>query len=212
VDGTSGNCRRERRPRGGERYSTKRGNVAADSLYMKNHCLRMKPQVWVRSAKAEVLTGKAATRPRSQSGPFAALSRAYHGTAPRMPGAADITGVMAATTAAVVPDRALLVRQGAVIGERWRRISDAGFVQPELTHDGLWPSFFDRIAERPCGARDPYPTDEAQRIPPSSNHQPPAQRCTILPLPAPSLRTAIRLPAKRRKIARHSTSLRFLTV
>ena len=36
--------------RGGERYSTKRGNLAADLLHMKNHRLRMKPQVWVRSA------------------------------------------------------------------------------------------------------------------------------------------------------------------
>src|SRR5207253_2559043 len=48
--------------RGGGRYSTERGNFAADSLHMKNHRLRMKPQVWLRSAKAEAMTREAVTR------------------------------------------------------------------------------------------------------------------------------------------------------
>jgi hypothetical protein len=104
-----------------------RGYFAAASLHMKNHRLRMKPQVWVRRAKAEALARKAVTR--ALEGDPAALRPCLERiTAPRrectvqldlppIRAAADNTGVVTAITAAVAQHRALLVRHGAVIGE-----------------------------------------------------------------------------------------------
>jgi hypothetical protein len=75
----------------------------------------------------------------------------------------------------------------------------AGSVERSDRGAAMWPGTLVRRVRPQC-------------IPPSPNHQMPAERCTILPLPAPSLRTPIRLPAKCRKITRHSTSLRSLTI
>jgi len=113
--------------RGGERHFTERGNFAADSLHMKNHRLRMKPQVWARSAEAEASARRALMR--APAGDPAALrlclerilaprrERPVQLDLPPIRAAADNTGVVTAITTAVVPHRALLVRQGAVIGE-----------------------------------------------------------------------------------------------
>src|SRR5437016_13544867 len=61
--------------RGGGRYSTIGGNFAANSLYMKNLRLRMNPQVWVRRAKAEAWTPKAAMRLSTMTRPLCGFER-----------------------------------------------------------------------------------------------------------------------------------------
>jgi len=139
---------------------------------------------------------------------------------------------MTAITPAVVPHRALLVRQGAVIDEgrnsatarhalplagRGRRRISAAIVAPTspcIVHLSRRAAGSVEGSDRGAAMWRREPLSDGRGSTHSALPEPPTagREMYYFPLPAPSLRTPIPLPAKCRKIARHSTSLRFLTI